>query len=179
MGLEQSNATVLWTVAQPRLDGADSIRGTEGPEVTSPITHPARIPRPRVPSPAPQGSQGHEAHHPYKDPGLAVRGCCRDRPPGRSAAVWSGRVRRTHAVGGHICPPYEDGVLIEHPVGDGFQPSRQPSDDRRSPMERTSTDTGTVQREQAPTLRRCAIIEHAVGAVHRAALALHHSHIER
>ena len=124
MGLEQSNATVLWTVAQPRLDGADSIRG------------------PTV--------RGHESHHPYKDPGLAVRGCCRDRPSGRSAAVRSGRVRRTHAVGGHIYPPYEDGALIEHPVGDGFQPSRPPSDDRHGLMVHTSVDAETRSAGASP-----------------------------
>ena len=88
-------------------------------------------------------ARGHESHHPYKDPGLAVRGCCRDRPSGRSAAVRSGRVRRTHAVGGHICPPYEDGAVIEHPVGDGFQPSRPPADDRCGLTDRPPVDAGT------------------------------------
>ena len=49
-----------WTAATP-YEGKRS-------EATRPITHP-------------QGSRGHESHHPYKDPRLAVRGCCRDGLP--------------------------------------------------------------------------------------------------
>ena len=59
----------------------------------------------------------------------------------------------------------------DHPVGDGFQPSRPPAGDRSGLIERTSADAGTVRRGQAPALRRRAISGHPVGAVHRAALA--------
>ena len=71
----------------------------------------------------PYEGQRPEAHHSYKDPGLAVRGCCRDRPSGRSAAVRSGRVRRTHAVGGHICLPYEGSGVLRKLSGTYEQPA--------------------------------------------------------